>query len=56
MFDEGNQRGSRHILKVHKTAKNNIGFCIRGGLEHGLGIYVSGIEEGSAAGKIRKKF
>ena len=29
----------------------SLGFCVRGGLEYGMGIYVSGIEEGSVAGK-----
>lgn len=29
----------------------SLGFCVRGGSEHGLGIYVSEIDAGSAAGK-----
>lgn len=28
-----------------------LGFSVRGGSEHGLGIFVSKVEEGSAAGK-----
>lgn len=28
-----------------------LGFSVRGGSEHGLGIFVSKVEEGSAAGR-----
>jgi hypothetical protein len=51
LFDEDNSVGGTHMIKVHKIGEDTLGFCIRGGLEHGLGIYVSGIEEGSVAGK-----
>ena len=30
----------------------SLGFCVRGGSEHGLGIYVSEIEDDSAAGNM----
>ena len=39
------------IKEIHMslTGKDDIGFCIRGGIEHGIGIYVSHVEEGSIA-------
>lgn len=49
LLDENNQRGLTYMFKVHNTEDISAGFCIRGGLEHGLGIYISGIEAGSAA-------
>ena len=33
-----------------KEAGQALGFSIRGGSEHGLGIYVSELDEGSPAG------
>ncbi|XP_063433153.1 uncharacterized protein LOC134715137 isoform X2 [Mytilus trossulus] len=49
LFDEDGPTGNLHLIKIHKSEDNNIGFCIRGGLEHGLGVYVSGVDKGSAA-------
>ncbi|XP_052100288.1 uncharacterized protein LOC127734453 isoform X2 [Mytilus californianus] len=49
LFDEDSPTGNLHLIKIHKAEDNNIGFCIRGGLEHGLGVYVSGVDQGSAA-------
>ncbi|XP_076101608.1 uncharacterized protein LOC143071282 isoform X2 [Mytilus galloprovincialis] len=49
LFDEDGPTGNLHLIKIHKSEDNNIGFCIRGGLEHGLGVYVSGVDQGSAA-------
>lgn len=51
LFDEDGPTGNLHLIKIYKSEDNNIGFCIRGGLEHGLGVYVSGVDKGSAAGK-----
>ena len=35
----------------HKGRRGKLGFSIRGGAEHGMGIYVSSVDEGSAAEK-----
>lgn len=42
--------GSLHSLTLVKNGNQGLGFCIRGGSEHGLGIYVSEVEPQSAAG------
>lgn len=40
------------VFTVHRDPKEgNLGFSVRGGSEHGLGIYVSEIDSGSAAEK-----
>ncbi|XP_045189778.2 uncharacterized protein LOC123547069 isoform X2 [Mercenaria mercenaria] len=40
------------VFTVHREKEEpSLGFCVRGGSEHGLGIYVSEIEEDSAAAK-----
>lgn len=36
---------------MEKSVDGKLGFSVRGGSEHGLGIFVSKVEEGSAAGK-----
>ena len=41
-----------HSITIVKDRREHLGFSIRGGSEHGLGIYVSEIEEDSAAGKL----
>ncbi|XP_060553441.1 PDZ domain-containing protein 7-like isoform X3 [Ruditapes philippinarum] len=47
----------RHVKDVRvftvlrEKDEPSLGFCVRGGSEHGLGIYVSEIEDDSAAGK-----
>lgn len=38
-------------ITVEKSTKGKLGFSVRGGSEHGLGIFVSKVEEGSSAGK-----
>lgn len=38
-------------ITVEKSAGGKLGFSVRGGSEHGLGIFVSKVEEGSSAGK-----
>lgn len=40
-----------NAITVEKSADGKLGFSVRGGSEHGLGIFVSKVEEGSAAGK-----
>uniref|UniRef100_A0A8C2UUH6 PDZ domain-containing protein 7 n=1 Tax=Chinchilla lanigera TaxID=34839 RepID=A0A8C2UUH6_CHILA len=38
-----------HAVHVEKSAAGRLGFSVRGGSEHGLGIFVSKVEEGSSA-------
>ncbi|XP_054839887.1 PDZ domain-containing protein 7 [Eublepharis macularius] len=38
-----------NTITVEKSAGGKLGFSIRGGSEHGLGIFVSKVEEGSSA-------
>ncbi|XP_069316277.1 PDZ domain-containing protein 7 [Eulemur rufifrons] len=38
-----------HAVRVEKSAAGRLGFSVRGGSEHGLGIFVSKVEEGSSA-------
>uniref|UniRef100_A0A8D2LFM2 PDZ domain containing 7 n=1 Tax=Varanus komodoensis TaxID=61221 RepID=A0A8D2LFM2_VARKO len=38
-----------HAITVEKSADGKLGFSVRGGSEHGLGIFVSKVEEGSSA-------
>ncbi|XP_067393099.1 PDZ domain-containing protein 7 [Emydura macquarii macquarii] len=38
-----------HTVTVEKSADGKLGFSVRGGSEHGLGIFVSKVEEGSSA-------
>ncbi|XP_078268939.1 PDZ domain-containing protein 7a isoform X2 [Rhinoraja longicauda] len=38
-----------HNITVGKSLDGKLGFSVRGGSEHGLGIFVSRVEEGSAA-------
>lgn len=40
-----------NAITVEKSVDGKLGFSVRGGSEHGLGIFVSKVEEGSAAGK-----
>lgn len=40
-----------HAVRVEKSSSGRLGFSVRGGSEHGLGIFVSKVEEGSSAGK-----
>ncbi|CAI9554991.1 unnamed protein product, partial [Staurois parvus] len=48
---EANSDESDSILAitVDKTPDGKLGFSVRGGSEHGLGIFVSKVEEGSSA-------
>ncbi|OWK07567.1 hypothetical protein Celaphus_00008600, partial [Cervus elaphus hippelaphus] len=38
-----------HAVRVEKSSAGRLGFSVRGGSEHGLGIFVSKVEEGSSA-------
>ncbi|XP_038964984.1 PDZ domain-containing protein 7 isoform X2 [Rattus norvegicus] len=38
-----------HAVCVEKSPSGRLGFSVRGGSEHGLGIFVSKVEEGSSA-------
>ncbi|KAJ7325136.1 hypothetical protein JRQ81_018156 [Phrynocephalus forsythii] len=38
-----------HAITVEKSTDGKLGFSVRGGSEHGLGIFVSKVEEGSSA-------
>ncbi|XP_062957672.1 PDZ domain-containing protein 7 [Cynocephalus volans] len=38
-----------HAVQVEKSPAGRLGFSVRGGSEHGLGIFVSKVEEGSSA-------
>ncbi|XP_075391238.1 PDZ domain-containing protein 7 [Tenrec ecaudatus] len=38
-----------HAVRVEKNPAGRLGFSVRGGSEHGLGIFVSKVEEGSSA-------
>uniref|UniRef100_A0A4W3K417 PDZ domain-containing protein 7 n=1 Tax=Callorhinchus milii TaxID=7868 RepID=A0A4W3K417_CALMI len=49
---EGNDSAEAiHTITVEKSPDGKLGFSVRGGCEHGLGIFVSKVEEGSAAEK-----
>ncbi|XP_043912426.1 PDZ domain-containing protein 7 [Protopterus annectens] len=45
----GDESDTIHTITVEKTSDGRLGFSVRGGSEHGLGIFVSKVEEGSAA-------
>ncbi|XP_078080473.1 PDZ domain-containing protein 7a [Mustelus asterias] len=47
--EECNSAEAIHTITVGKNLDGKLGFSVRGGSEHGLGIFVSRIEEGSAA-------
>lgn len=46
-----NESNIINAITVEKSMDGKLGFSVRGGSEHGLGIFVSKVEEGSAAGK-----
>ena len=43
---------SFQVIHIVKDEEEHLGFSIRGGSEHGLGIYVSEVTEDSVGGKI----
>ncbi|XP_068597718.1 PDZ domain-containing protein 7-like [Brachionichthys hirsutus] len=48
-FDGGDDSEDIHTLTVNKSPDGRLGFSVRGGSEHGLGIFVSKVEDGSSA-------
>ncbi|XP_029886423.1 PDZ domain-containing protein 7 isoform X1 [Aquila chrysaetos chrysaetos] len=44
-----NESNIINAITVEKSVDGKLGFSVRGGSEHGLGIFVSKVEEGSAA-------
>ena len=53
LADEGVQT---RVVTLAKDQHEGLGFSIRGGSEHGLGIFVSDVDHNSAAGKAQKTF
>ncbi|XP_042192994.1 PDZ domain-containing protein 7a isoform X1 [Callorhinchus milii] len=50
-IEESDSAEAIHTITVEKSPDGKLGFSVRGGCEHGLGIFVSKVEEGSAAEK-----
>uniref|UniRef100_UPI00398EC4FA PDZ domain-containing protein 7a n=1 Tax=Pristiophorus japonicus TaxID=55135 RepID=UPI00398EC4FA len=48
-IEESDSAEAIHTITVGKNLDGKLGFSVRGGSEHGLGIFVSRVEEGSAA-------
>lgn len=51
MYVGGDDSEDIHTVTVDKTPDGRLGFSVRGGSEHGLGIFVSKVEDDSSAGK-----
>lgn len=49
----GDDSEDLHTITVDKSVDGKLGFSVRGGSEHGLGIFVSKVEDNSTAGTIR---
>lgn len=49
----GDDSEDLHAVTVDKSADGRLGFSVRGGSEHGLGVFVSKVEDRSAAGETR---
>uniref|UniRef100_W5N4F9 PDZ domain-containing protein 7 n=1 Tax=Lepisosteus oculatus TaxID=7918 RepID=W5N4F9_LEPOC len=47
--DGGDDSEDIHTITVDKSADGRLGFSVRGGSEHGLGIFVSKVEDNSSA-------
>ncbi|XP_058881982.1 PDZ domain-containing protein 7-like isoform X1 [Acipenser ruthenus] len=47
--DGSDESDAIHTLTVDKSADGKLGFSVRGGSEHGLGIFVSKVEDASTA-------
>ncbi|XP_026171611.1 PDZ domain-containing protein 7 [Mastacembelus armatus] len=47
--DGGDDSEDLHTITVDKSADGKLGFSVRGGSEHGLGIFVSKVEDNSTA-------
>ncbi|KAM4592073.1 PDZ domain-containing protein 7a isoform 1-T1 [Odontesthes bonariensis] len=48
-FDGGDESEDIHTVTVDKSPDGRLGFSVRGGSEHGLGIFVSKVEDDSSA-------
>ncbi|XP_035519625.1 PDZ domain-containing protein 7-like [Morone saxatilis] len=48
-FDGGDESEDIHTLTVDKSPDGRLGFSVRGGSEHGLGVFVSKVEDDSSA-------
>lgn len=51
MFAGGDDSEDIHTVTVDKRTDGRLGFSVRGGSEHGLGIFVSKVEDDSSAGE-----
>lgn len=47
----GDDSEDLHTVTVDKSPDGRLGFSVRGGSEHGLGIFVSKVEDDSSAGE-----
>lgn len=50
LFTGGDDSEDIHTVTVDKSPDGRLGFSVRGGSEHGLGIFVSKVEDDSSAG------
>lgn len=50
VFAGGDDSEDIHTVTVDKSPDGRLGFSVRGGSEHGLGIFVSKVEDASSAG------
>lgn len=50
-FSGGDDSDDIHTVTVDKSPDGRLGFSVRGGSEHGLGIFVSKVEDDSSAGE-----
>lgn len=50
MLAGGDDSEDIHTVTVNKRTDGRLGFSVRGGSEHGLGIFVSKVEDDSSAG------
>lgn len=50
MIAGGNDSEDIHTVTVDKSPDGRLGFSVRGGSEHGLGIFVSKVDDDSSAG------
>lgn len=51
MIAGGDDSEDIHTVTVDKSSDGRLGFSVRGGSEHGLGIFVSKVDDDSSAGK-----
>lgn len=50
VFAGGDDSEDIHTVTVDKSPDGRLGFSVRGGSEHGLGIFVSKVQDNSPAG------